>query len=81
MAEMVIFTLKSVAALHESTFLCNAAIVARHACPSCLPAMPVRYVSPPCPSLFVVLDAFSHARPDRASGSPVKPGMTIKSLG
>lgn len=36
MAKMVIFSLKRVAALHESTFLCSAAIVVRHACPSCL---------------------------------------------
>ena len=36
MAKMVIFSLKRVAALHESTFLCSAAIVVRHARPSCL---------------------------------------------
>jgi len=59
MAEMVIFTLKSVAALHESTFLCNAAIVARPACPSCLPVMLARPARSSC--LFVM--SVRHARP------------------
>jgi len=36
MAKIVIFSLKRVATLHESTFLCSAAIVDGHARPSCL---------------------------------------------